>query len=76
LHNLTLSGFSGPYYTGFSGVWSPDSSSIVIFPREDSVIRVDVSSGAQSEILRERLSDFAWGPDGSCLFGIRDKGLF
>ena len=54
--------------------WSPDSSSIVT-GSDNIVSRVDMTGG-RSEVLRESVSEFAWGPSGSYFFGIADKGLF
>jgi hypothetical protein len=63
-----------PYpYLGVSQ-WSPESDSIVT-GRDNAVIRVDMT-GAQTEVLRENISAFAWGPSGSYFFGIAEKGLF
>jgi Tol biopolymer transport system component len=54
--------------------WSPDSNSIAVF-EGDSVGRVDLTGG-HSEVLRESVSEFAWGPSGSYFFGLPDRGLF
>ncbi|MGO9258249.1 MAG: protein kinase domain-containing protein [Bryobacteraceae bacterium] len=54
--------------------WSADSSSIAI-PDGNMISRVDLT-GLRSEVLREKVSDFAWGPAGSYFFGIAEKGLF
>jgi serine/threonine protein kinase len=54
--------------------WALDSSSIAVFEGE-AVSRVDITGG-HSEVLRESVSEFAWGPSGSYFFGIPDKGLF
>jgi serine/threonine protein kinase len=54
--------------------WSPDSNAIAVF-EGDAVGRVDLTGG-HSEVLRESVSEFAWGPSGSYFLGIPDKGLF
>jgi serine/threonine protein kinase len=76
IHHIT-SGESAPFRNlpySFAR-WSPDSNAFAL-SQDDKVVRIDLTTGAQSEILRERISDFAWGPAGSYLFGIREKGLF
>jgi Tol biopolymer transport system component len=63
-----------PYHWSGLSPWSPDGSSIVT--RSDNIVtRVDMT-GARSEVLRESVSEFAWGPSGSYFFGIAEKGLF
>ncbi len=54
--------------------WSLDSHSIAVF-EGNAVSRVDIT-GSRSEVLRESVSEFAWGPSGSYFLGIADKGLF
>ena len=54
--------------------WSPDGNSVVAY-QNNILSRVDMT-GTRSEVLRENLSEFAWGPSGSYLFGIAEKGLF
>ncbi len=48
--------------------WSPDTG-------REGVLNIDLT-GARREVLREQVSDFAWGPSGSYLFGIAGQGLF
>jgi Tol biopolymer transport system component len=57
-----------------NAIWSPDSSSISA-NLGNVVSRVDMT-GVRSEVLREKVSDFAWGMSGAYFFGIAEKGLF
>jgi Tol biopolymer transport system component len=67
------------------GRWCADSNSFAVFTppnrglwpeRGDAVLRIDLATGATTEILKEQVYDFAWAPNGSFLFGVRNKGLF
>ncbi|HUI56266.1 MAG TPA: protein kinase [Bryobacteraceae bacterium] len=63
---LTLSG----------SVWSPDSNALALYSR-DSVVRFDLATQSQAgTLIREPLSDFAWGPGDSYLVSVPGKGLF
>ena len=42
---------------------------------DSTIARVDLTGG-RTEILRENITGFSWGPAGSYFFGIREKGLF
>ena len=54
--------------------WSPDGNSFAIWAGDD-VGNIDLT-GTRREVLREQVSDFAWGPSGSYFFGIAGQGLF
>jgi len=60
--------------TNWANPWSPDGKSFA-FRAAGGVGRIDLT-GARSEVLHEQVSDFAWGPSGSYLFGIAGQGLF
>jgi Tol biopolymer transport system component len=55
--------------------WSPDSNSFAL-SLGDRVMRVDLATSSQTEVLRENIYDFSWRPDGSYVFGLPEKGLF
>jgi Tol biopolymer transport system component/predicted Ser/Thr protein kinase len=62
------------YYLHKIAPWSPDSHWIAVF-EGNAVSRVDIT-GSRGEVLRESVSEFAWGPSGSYFFGLPDRGLF
>ena len=70
-------GESAPFHnvTGYwlTYKWSPDSNSFAT--GREGVRNIDLT-GARREVLREQVSDFAWGPSGSYFFGIAGQGLF
>jgi eukaryotic-like serine/threonine-protein kinase len=55
--------------------WSAESDAIVVFGRQNPT-RINLATGARTEVLHERVSAFALAADGSTLFVLPGKGLF
>ncbi|SPE43395.1 putative Serine/threonine protein kinase [Candidatus Sulfopaludibacter sp. SbA3] len=60
---------------GAYGPWSPSGDSFLVYGSE-RLLRMDGTTGAQVEVLREPLTSVAGTPDGSYILGVPGRGLF
>lgn len=75
IHNIPSGVSTGLDLQPGPAAWSEDSQSVLV-TQATGAVRLDLATGRKTEAIHETANSAAWGPGGTCLFGIDGRGIF